>query len=810
MRLVSLVWLVWIGAVACNRPTTAVSDHPDRFALEYKEVEGDAVAYAGGGATMSFDGERMAIGKADSVLVYVRDHGTGGFTLEQTLDAPTASEGFGASVSLWGDRLVVGAPTADEGVTFVDIGAAYVYERNDSCGAAWCQVARLLPIAGPSSSDTGFGTSVSVFGDWLLIGMPTAGANDEGQAHLFRRTGACGQSWCGQYQLTSESPATDAHFGSAVAIDDGYAMIGEEGAASVNLYVLDESLSTCGTLLCNSLVDTDAGNLGAAVALWEDRAVAGAPTLASNGSTYIYQFDDPITPGCSGTWCRVAKTNDPYAAGGVQEGAAVAIHGDVVVSGEPYDGSNDTGRVHVIGYAANQTWQRIGRPIATTTADARFGTAVAVGDGEVFGSAPGEDKTWVIPLAPRGPGDLYDYGTDVDVVDQSPGSTLYSLGVNDSFGDLLGETSRLWVNSGECGGLVFGFQLGPAVLTNDLVVYLDTAPGGTVSSTLDLSDGGDANRRAISAYRGGVGGGYDHADVQFPTGFSPEYAIAVSASFAGLWKLDPTDDFTFVRTLDGSPPAPLADTVDFVEVGLDLSDLGLSAGDTFEYIAAAVSETGYVSNEFHGVEASGLPPYESIGWGSAALPGGSGLALHTVAGAFDGAQGPDALTVDEGADQTVDLLANDSDPSGLAASSVQIVTQPAHGSVSVTDGVATYTHDGSETTGDSFSYTVDDACGNTSDPIAVTVTVNPTNDPPALSLPAGTIDATEDQSVAIGPCSLTDPDLGSSDLTLAISAVNGTVTLASTANLVIDSGADGTAQVTIRGTQADVNAAITT
>jgi len=70
----------------------------------------------------------------------------------------------------------------------------------------------------------------------------------------------------------------------------------------------------------------------------------------------------------------------------------------------------------------------------------------------------------------------------------------------------------------------------------------------------------------------------------------------------------------------------------------------------------------------------------------------------------------DAVTVDEGGSISGNLLSNDSDPEGqpLAVTLTPVVS-PTHGTVVLSaSGIFTYTHDGSETTNDSFTYEVCD------------------------------------------------------------------------------------------------------
>ncbi len=86
----------------------------------------------------------------------------------------------------------------------------------------------------------------------------------------------------------------------------------------------------------------------------------------------------------------------------------------------------------------------------------------------------------------------------------------------------------------------------------------------------------------------------------------------------------------------------------------------------------------------------------------------------------------DVLTVAEGGEGSVDLLANDSDPDG--GYPVVQASAGAHGAVSVAAGVLTYRHGGGESVSDAVAYQVCGATGCQAGSLAVTIT--PVDDAP--------------------------------------------------------------------------------
>ncbi len=138
-------------------------------------------------------------------------------------------------------------------------------------------------------------------------------------------------------------------------------------------------------------------------------------------------------------------------------------------------------------------------------------------------------------------------------------------------------------------------------------------------------------------------------------------------------------------------------------------------------------------------------------------------------------------TTSEDTAKIVNVLSNDNDPDGtIDATTVAVVVQPNNGTTSVnpTTGTITYAPIANFFGQDTFTYTVDDNDGNTSQQALVTMTITPVNDPPVAV--NDTTVTSEDTPVIINVVA-NDSDLDNSinaaTVTLMSQPVNGSTTV---------------------------------
>ncbi len=207
-----------------------------------------------------------------------------------------------------------------------------------------------------------------------------------------------------------------------------------------------------------------------------------------------------------------------------------------------------------------------------------------------------------------------------------------------------------------------------------------------------------------------------------------------------------------------------------------------------------------------------------------------GLALTINVNAIDDTApvlADSSVTLNEGAGVTLTtshLSATDTEAAD--ASLVYTVSAPTNGTLTINgsawangsndsftqqdiiDGNVVYTHDGSNTTSDSLSFSVKDPDNNTLGGQSFTINVSAVNDLPVNTVP-GMQSVNEGETLVFSAGNgnaITVADSDNASLNVTLSVNDGTLTLASTAGLTVSG--DGSSQIVLSGSTANINAAL--
>ncbi len=221
-----------------------------------------------------------------------------------------ASSGFewvGGDVAISGDTAVAGAHR-NAGCPAFCPGQAYVYQRNSS--GTWAHVRTL--IAGDTEPGDGFGRSVAIDGDTIIIGapgdnFPSAGLSHAGSAYLFYRNLGGANNW-GQHKKIYPllGSGTDYDFGASVAISADTVVVGAPGA-NINSWGADTGAAF---VFERDLYYSFVGGYSTQADYWGERV--GNPLYAPDGASQLTFFGDGF-------------------------GSSVSISGDFLVVGAPRD-----------------------------------------------------------------------------------------------------------------------------------------------------------------------------------------------------------------------------------------------------------------------------------------------------------------------------------------------------------------------------------------------------------------------------------------------------------------------------------------
>jgi len=147
-----------------------------------------------GGASGAISGEWTAVGAYDpldakscEVAIYRLDYATMTWNLHTaSLSGKSGNcngnKGFGAAISLSGTRLAVGLDNYDDRNN-KNVGAFDLYEY-DSASDSWNLVAGPI-VANDADGLSGYGSTLSVQGDYLIVGAPYQGVTDNGKVYVY-------------------------------------------------------------------------------------------------------------------------------------------------------------------------------------------------------------------------------------------------------------------------------------------------------------------------------------------------------------------------------------------------------------------------------------------------------------------------------------------------------------------------------------------------------------------------------------------------------------------------------------------------
>jgi hypothetical protein len=263
------------------------------------------------------------------VFIYKRVGAT--WVLQQTLtdaNEPFLINGFGDSVALSGNTIVVGNPNDPVGP---GSGAVSIFTNN---GTSWNLQAK---VTAPSNTFQAFtGAAVAIEGDMLIAGAPGVGI--AGGAFVFLRTGS---TWT-LTQTLLPVIHTAANFGASVSFQGGVAVIGAPGEADTN--GVAGGAAFVYRRVANSLVQqqelTPTANVrglgfGTSVSVLNGTIVVGIPFRTVSGQTNAGAADIFTVNGTGWTLAQEIAAFD--ASSGAQFGHAVDIGASGIIVGAPFD-----------------------------------------------------------------------------------------------------------------------------------------------------------------------------------------------------------------------------------------------------------------------------------------------------------------------------------------------------------------------------------------------------------------------------------------------------------------------------------------
>jgi hypothetical protein len=173
------------------------------------------------------------------------------------------------------------------------------------------------------------------------------------------------------------------------------------------------------------------------------------------------------------------------------------------------------------------------------------------------------------------------------------------------FGGPVG-TGSLTIND-SLSGMSITLNRGAGNLNDDLVLYLDTQPGG-FADTSAFSDNGDGGRTAISGFNSG---NPSRTIASFPNPFGADYAVSIENGFIGVFGLasggNNSLNYLFGQSQSGINSDP-SYTINITAAQMAQIGLTPGSGQTFFFVGSLISTSAYRSDETIGPSVSSGNP----------------------------------------------------------------------------------------------------------------------------------------------------------------------------------------------------------
>lgn len=371
------------------------------------------VAVAASGNTVVVADYDPNIESYGAVDVYVKpSSGWTNMTQVARLTSSDNGEGFGVSVAISGDTIVVGAANTSNFAPQSGPGAAYVFVKPASGWTDMTESAKLTASDGlPGDA---FGNSVAISANTIGVGAffasDSSGNSFAGKAYVFVRPVA---GWAGNLNETAELTASDSqllnYFGASMATNGTAIVAGAYGhnnfAGVEYVFVKPSSGWTSMTQAAelSASGNTGSADFGFSTAISGNTVVVGAVNaIGGRGAAYI--FVKPATG-----WTNMTQTaglGAPNSFSGDGFAQSVGISDNLVVAGAPgvTVGSNALqGAAYVFTRPAGG-WKDSSQAIEITASDGaafgNFGVSATVSGSTIVVGAP----------ASSAPGEAYVFG----------------------------------------------------------------------------------------------------------------------------------------------------------------------------------------------------------------------------------------------------------------------------------------------------------------------------------------------------------------------------------------------------------------